>query len=192
MPKRRANSIDMIDDIVDTAVDSLFERGTEFFGKLREQRIAQATPAERDAMYACGACTRQFPMATMAMVNPRGVALPGVCQGCFQFIWQAGREKLGYLQRRAAEARAHQQADQARAQSASHAVPRKPWEVLGVRQDASIEEIKKAYRTLALQYHPDMVPASASSEEREAARAKFDEITRAQKVMLKVREAPEE
>ena len=30
-----------------------------------------------------------------------------------------------------------------------------PFEILGVEQDAPIERIKKAYRKLALQYHPD-------------------------------------
>ena len=30
-----------------------------------------------------------------------------------------------------------------------------PYEILGVEQDAPIEKIKKAYRKLALIYHPD-------------------------------------
>ena len=39
-----------------------------------------------------------------------------------------------------------------------------PYEVLGLRQGASEEEVKKAYKTLAKKYHPDVTgndPAAA-------------------------------
>ena len=51
------------------------------------------------------------------------------------------------------------------------------YEVLGVDRDADAEEIKKAYRKLALQYHPDRNPSDKSAEE------KFKELGEAYEVL---------
>ena len=51
------------------------------------------------------------------------------------------------------------------------------YEVLGVNRDASPEEIKKAYKKLAKQYHPDLNPDSKTAED------KFKEVSEAYSVL---------
>jgi molecular chaperone DnaJ len=51
------------------------------------------------------------------------------------------------------------------------------YQVLGVPRDADVEQIKKAYRRLALEHHPDKNDGSAESEE------KFKELTQAYEVL---------
>ena len=52
------------------------------------------------------------------------------------------------------------------------------YEVLGVQKESSKDEIKKAYRKLALQFHPDKNPGDKQSEE------KFKEATEAYDVLI--------
>lgn len=56
------------------------------------------------------------------------------------------------------------------------------YEVLGVQKSASADEIKKAYRKMAIKYHPDKF-AQSSEDERKAAEEKFKEAAEAYDVL---------
>ena len=51
------------------------------------------------------------------------------------------------------------------------------YDVLGVERNASLEDIKRAYRKKALEFHPDRNPGDKSAEER------FKEATEAYEVL---------
>lgn len=53
------------------------------------------------------------------------------------------------------------------------------YEVLGVKKSASLDEIRKAYREMALRYHPDRVP----HEQKKEAEEKFKEISESYAVL---------
>ncbi|BBP01108.1 molecular chaperone DnaJ [Sulfuriferula nivalis] len=56
------------------------------------------------------------------------------------------------------------------------------YEVLGINRDASEEELKKAYRRLAMKYHPDRNPDNPKAEEQfKEAKTAYETLTDAQK-----------
>src|SRR4051794_9621768 len=52
-----------------------------------------------------------------------------------------------------------------------------PYEVLGVKPDATADEIRKAYRKLAKQFHPDLNPGKPAAE------ARFKAVTAANDIL---------
>src|SRR5438094_908674 len=57
-----------------------------------------------------------------------------------------------------------------------------PYEVLGVKPDASADDIRKAYRKLAKQFHPDLNPGKPEAEARfKAVSTAYDLLSDAEK-----------
>ncbi|EFD92429.1 MAG: heat shock protein DnaJ domain protein [Candidatus Parvarchaeum acidophilus ARMAN-5] len=53
-----------------------------------------------------------------------------------------------------------------------------PYKVLGIKQGASEDEIKKAFKTMAKKYHPDLNPGDKTAED------KFKEVNEAYRVLM--------
>lgn len=60
------------------------------------------------------------------------------------------------------------------------------YKVLGINPDATDEEVRKAYRNMALKYHPDRV-ATLGDDVKEAAKRKFQQINEAKERIYKQR-----
>ena len=65
-----------------------------------------------------------------------------------------------------------------------HSNKRDYYEILGVSRSATSEEIKKAYRTMAMKYHPDRNPDNKEAEER------FKEAAQAYSVLIDPEKRP--
>ena len=57
------------------------------------------------------------------------------------------------------------------------------YEILGVKRDAGEDDLKRAYRKLAMKYHPDRNPGDKEAE------AKFKELSEAYEVLSDPRSA---
>lgn len=196
MPRRRRGGaaavqergLEFLEDVVDSAVDTAFDRIGDAWENLREKQRNAVSEEQLRQSFVCAACRKPTDIAQVEMVHPtNGFAL---CKACFAFLWEAGKQKMAAFTKNAAR-QAASRAKSAPAQPAPPSGEPPPWEVLGVAQDASAVEVKKAYRKLAMLWHPDRVAATASSDEQLKAKAMFDRIQRAYQVMMKVRSAPE-
>jgi len=188
VPRRRQEpGLDFLDDVVDSAVDTLFDRASGLVQNWRERQ--QEALDDGEVVFQCAGCGNKSVSDGMEMINPsrRG---PGagfaLCPNCFKFVWDAAKEKVARLTKNTAR----RAGSASRARTAPQPTGRAPWEVLGITQNATIDEIKKAYRALAMRWHPDRLGASATQAQKQQAQAMFQEVTRAKDVMLSVRSAP--
>lgn len=193
MARRRktANGFELIDDMVDRAVGTVFERVGDVVERTLTQQRSAMSVEQLDSEYTCAACRKAFKGRQIEMMHPtNGFCL---CKGCFKFLWKAGEEKVRALGKKAAHRAAPDGVPpppppgRSAAGSGPSSAGALPWDVLGVAEDASVEDIKKAYRRLAAIWHPDRVPPGAPTEDKQRATEKFHEVTRARDVMLKVR-----
>ena len=196
-PKRRRRTptvSDLLDDAVGTAVDTLFDRAATAIDGMRQQAVQQQMEALPESYllqsFRCTGCKKTFAVSDMEQVHPSNGW--GTCRGCYAFMFKAGVDKAKAFAKRAAANATHRASRAAGFASPPPPAGPLPWVLLGIEQDATVEQIKKAYRAKAMTYHPDRVAAGASSEEKERCRAMFESITRARVVMLKVRSAPTE
>jgi DnaJ like chaperone protein len=88
------------------------------------------------------------------------------------------KSQRAYYQEGEGTRRESYQENQKRAQTDKRFSKSDPYEVLGVRRQASIDDIKSAYRKLAAKYHPDKVD-HLGDEFRTLAEQKFKEIQEA-------------
>jgi hypothetical protein len=183
--RQQQAGLEFLDDVVDSAVDSLFGRASEFVERVRDGQRAAFTEEQLRQSFKCFSCQRVFPVDQMEQLHPSNGF--GTCKSCFSFIVTAAKEKIAAFGKRAA--RGAQQRG-ARPQGMPQPPTEPPWEVLGIDMHASTEAIKKAYKKLALQWHPDRW-AGGSPEDKHRADLMFKKVTAAKEVMLKVRQPPE-
>lgn len=188
MPKKRKAGLgDLVDGLAEAAVDTIADRIRDSFTAQSRRQVQNLPTAQA---FVCVGCGNSVQGAQIEFLRPaEGKCL---CTSCFGFMFNAGVEKVRFLAKKAAERAAAAGA----ATASGAAAPRRPatppvtppWEVLEVAQDASEDEIKKAYRKIVMQWHPDRLPP----ESRVEGQRRIDEATKARDAMLSVRRAPTE
>jgi len=180
--------MEFLDDVVDTAVDRLFDKATDFVERVRDGQRESFTEEQLRQTYKCAGCHKLFAVQQMEMLHPSNGF--GTCKTCFSFMWNAAKEKMAIFSKRAARVGAQRVAG-----AAQQAMPKPPteppWQVLGVDMHAAEADIKKAYRRLALEWHPDRWNGG-SSEDKHRASQMFQKVQAAYDVMMKVRQPAEE
>ena len=123
------------------------------------------------------------------VVGPIGVIDDIIILGAlyWYFIYRPAKirakSQRAYYQEGEGTRRESYQENQKRAQTDKRFSKSDPYEVLGVRRQASIDDIKSAYRKLAAKYHPDKVD-HLGDEFRTLAEQKFKEIQEAYQELI--------
>lgn len=190
--RRSGGGGEFLDDAMDAFMDSAFDRVGDFVDRVKDNQRASFDEEYLRQAFTCFSCRKKFSVDTMEQLHPTNGY--GTCKGCFGFMVNAAKEKIRtFAARTQQQAKSRQQEPPPRQGvhvGASPPAGPPPWDVLGVKKDATVDEIKRAYREKAMLWHPDRVEPGANSSVKENARAMFEQITRARDVMMKVRQPP--
>ena len=101
----------------------------------------------------------------------------------YHFIYRRAKmraqpEQASYQEGEGTKREYHQEEQQQKAQTDRRFSRRDPYEILGVERGASLNEVKAAYRKLAVKYHPDKVD-HLGDEFKVLAEKRFKEIQEA-------------
>ena len=188
MPKKRKAGLgDLVDGLAEAAVDTIADRIRDSFTAQSRKQVQNLPTAQSFGCIGCGSSVQGAQIEFLRAAEGKCI-----CTSCFGFMFNAGVEKVRFLAKKTAERAAAAATERA----ASGAGPRRaaappvtpPWEVLGVGQDVTEDEIKKAYRKIVMQWHPDRLPPESRAE----GQSRIDEATKARDAMLSVRRAPSE
>lgn len=176
----------MVDGLAEAAVDTIADRIRDSFTAQSRKQVQNLPTAQSFVCIGCGNSVQGAQIEFLRAAEGKCI-----CTSCFGFMFNAGVEKVRFLAKKTAE-----RAAAAAERAVSGAGPRRaaappvtpPWEVLGVGQDATEDEIKKAYRKIVMQWHPDRLPPESRAE----GQSRIDEATKARDAMLSVRRAPSE
>ena len=184
--RKKAGLGDLVDGLAEAAVDTIADRIRDSFAAQSRRQVQNLPTAQA---FVCVGCGNSVQGAQIEFLRPaEGKCL---CTSCFGFMFNAGVEKVRFLAKKAAERAAAAAAAGASGTSSRRAATppvTPPWEVLAVAQDASEDEIKKAYRKIVMEWHPDRLPPESRIE----GQRRIDEATKARDAMLSVRRAPTE
>ena len=194
MPKKRKAGLgDLVDGLAEAAVDTIADRIRDSFTAQSRKQVQNLPTAQAFVCIGCGNSVQGAQIEFLRAAEGKCI-----CTSCFGFMFNAGVEKVRFLAKKAAERAAAAASERAAAaeRAVAGAGPRRaaappvtpPWEVLGVGQDATEDEIKKAYRKIVMQWHPDRLPPESRAE----GQSRIDEATKARDAMLSVRRAPSE
>ena len=101
-----------------------------------------------------------------------------------EWDFQAMQYKYEYHKAKEEKEERKREERQRRAEHSFRNVTTEAHKTLGIKADATLEEIKSAYRELAMKLHPDKLPTNATQEQIEEANENFRVITEAYKFLI--------